>query len=300
MKLNFVKLSLVLAAFMCLHSSSRAALVIDTTNTQTLLTFDVDHAGVFTLGQGSNAGGAGTQTAESNQWNRRGFFNANKEGGLHTEGAAMSHQYNASGVATPFGDDANGDGDVTDLFGSNQIGAERAADLTGHGSNGLLLSQEGDFARSGAYFRILNDTGLTITDWEFAADVFYEETGGSASTATFGYAIDNGTTATAMSFTSFGSASAATAGDTYLTSAYSMNELLTTAGVADGDYIILGFFDELNNSNGSGIVIDNIGVTAVVSAVPEPGSFAVLSAGLGILVFRRRRSTIRKNATVTQ
>ncbi len=263
--------------------------MIGSTNTQTLIDFDTDVANVFQIGAGDNAGGATTQVGESDQWNMHGTFNSYRFGGLLTAGAAMMYQYQDGGVATTFGVDPNGDGDVNDLYGSNRIGAEQASDLAGASSNGLLLSVDGDFASSAFYIRIKNDTGQTITDWNFAADVLYEESESSASTATFGYAIDNGLVGTSMTFTGFGNASAATSGATYATTAYGLDETLTTAGVADGEYIVLGFFDQLNNSHGSGIVIDNIGITAL-TAVPEPGSLSLFAVAGLCMSCRRRRS----------
>ena len=211
--------------------------------------------------------------------------------GSFSTGAAVKHQFHNGGVVAAFGVDPNGNSSTGDVVNAtNQLGAEQAADLAGHSSNGLLVAKEGDFASSSVYFRIQNNTGATVTDWTFTADVFYEEGGGSVSTATFGYAVDNSVIAPADgSFTFFGAASAAANGDTYATLAYSLDETVTTTGVADGDYLILGFFDDLNNSNGSGIVIDDISVTAVLTAVPEPSSFLLLGSISLLVMLKNRR-----------
>ena len=276
----------------CVAGAASAALVVND-GTTTTLTFDAAHTNVFAPGKGTNSGGSATGVAEPDQFNFFGVFNANASGGLMSTATSISHQFHNGGTASPFGADSNGDADFGDAANTtNQLGAERAADLVGATSNGLLVSKEGDFANSGIYLRIQNNTGATVSDWNFSAKVYYEESGGGASTATFGYAVDNGTDptfSTGMTYTDFGAAPAAISTDSYATLAYTLNETVTTSGVADGDYIVLGFFDQLNNANGSGIVIDDIGITAVISAVPEPSSFFLLGA-ISLLAFGKHRT----------
>ena len=288
----FCKLSFTASLFLgiaawCIASPATASIFINDGSTTTL-SFDENHAGIFTIGAGSNAGGSATNLAEPEQWNLRNFFNDNREGSLHTEGAATNQQWGMqnSHNSTHFGFDENSDGTINDVGNfspgeftfraSTSVGVEKAVNLSGYGSNALLLSKDNDNAYSAIYFRIKNNTGETITDWNFSGDVFYEElVGGGPSTVDFGYSIgdaSDGVRPSDLAYTPFGSAPAATSGASYSSLAYALNENVTTAGVAHGDFLTLRFGD-VGGNNGSGIIIDDIGITATTSVVVTGPTF---------------------------
>ncbi|MEE9403990.1 MAG: hypothetical protein V3V20_03785 [Algisphaera sp.] len=253
--------------------SSNATLVISQADTQSLLTFDEDHEGVFVIGTGSNAGGASPAVGEPEEL-RRSARHRNREGGLLTTGVAIQNKWADKGKITLFGADANGDNDQEDLFGSVQMGVMKADQLPHYNSNALLISKQDNWGRTGVYLRIQNNTHTTITRWTFTADVYYEETTDKgAGNTTFRYAVDNGNDIDAMmaasAFTPFAQAPTATAGATYAAVAYRLNQTITTPGVAQGDHIILAI-ETPDGITGSATLVDNIGVTAVVTGDSTP------------------------------
>jgi hypothetical protein len=88
------------------------------------------------------------------------------------------------------------------------------------------------------------------------------------------YSLDGGT-----NFTSVGTIDNTFLGDTSDWATFSHNFGLST--VADGDLVV-----QLSSSTGERIMVDNFSLTAV----PEPGSFAILGIASGaIMVYRRRK-----------
>lgn len=287
---------LALSAFLIIAAPASAQLVIYTTNTPSVITFDADTAGIYQARTGT---GTMRSIAEPDAFGLS-QFNANKSSALLVGGAASAQQYttgftgSGNGSPTRFQADANGDGDTIDEgVGNVNIRVYRPDETLGTGlsSNAVSLSQNGDFAFNSLYFRIQNNTGATVTDWTFAADIFYAEPdANNFSNLTFSYAIDNGVDPAAMTFTGFGTAPAITQAATLASLAGALNQTITTAGVANGDYIILAFRDTAASTSGSTIFLDNIGVTAV--AVPEPSTYAALLGllALGVVAYRRRRA----------
>ena len=290
-----LSLAIVIAALSNCGTANASIFIND--GSTTTLSFDANHAGLFTLGAGINAGGSTPNLAEPEQWNLRSLFNGDRAGSLNTEGAATNQQWamQNSNLSTHFGADENSDGTLNDIGNfspgefafraSNATGVEKAANLSGYSSNAVQLAKDNDNAYSAVYFRIKNNTGETITDWTFSGDVFYEEqVSGGPSTIDFGYSLGNasdGARPSDFSYTPFGSAPAATSGATYASLAYSLNETVATAGVAHGDYITLRFGD-VGGNNGSGIIIDDIGITAATTMAPGASSLNMPPPQIGI------------------
>ncbi|MDX2109697.1 MAG: PEP-CTERM sorting domain-containing protein [Verrucomicrobiota bacterium] len=294
--------SLLALAGTLLISTAQAQLIIATPNVQTLITFDADTPGIYQARTGT---GNMRNISEPDAFDLS-TFNANKASSFLTGGVASAHQFTAgytgsgNGSPTRFQADANGDGTTNQNVGnvSQRVwrpdetsplqGGNPTGDYSQLSSNALRLSVNAGFDSSAIFFRIQNNTGSTIKDWQFTSDIFYfEPDANSFSNLTFSYAIDNGVNPAAMTFTGFGTAPAITQGVVLSSLAGTLNQTVTTAGVANGDYIVLAFKDTTGNS-GSTIFLDNIGVTGVI---PEPGTYALFGGLvlLGITFLRRRR-----------
>ena len=273
-----MKKLVTLIALTVIAGSASAAWVVND-GTQQLITFESDIAGVFV----ANAGTEGNYgIVEPDAW-QISPWNDNRGAGLISTAAALQQEwhpgYNSvAASSTRLLADGDGNGTTNTTIGFNQVGVKLGAGA----DHSMQMAQDGDYANNGLYFRILNDTGATVTDWTFDALVYFGDDDTSTSTLSFSYAIDNGTDPDAMTFSSFDSVSAAI-GDVITTLDYTMSQTVTTAGVADGDYIVLAFTDP--SGDGSDIYLDDIGVTAI----PEPATLGLIATLSGAMLFIRRR-----------
>ena len=152
------------------------------------------------------------------------------------------------------------DGTV-DIIGNNFSGTSFDL-LPGHGA---YIDLDGSTANSGLLFTTLNLTGGT--QYTAAFDLAGSQRGGQESgTVSFGSSLLNYSLASAAGF-----------------SAYTMSFTPATTG-----QYLLAFQNA--DGNNIGALLDNVAVTA---AVPEPGTYALLAAGLLAIGFVSRR---RKNA----
>jgi len=288
-------LNLLVTCILGLAPVAHGQLVINSLDTQQIITFDSDLAGIYQARTGT---GFMRPLVEPDAFGLA-PGNPNKSSALLVNGVAIANQpttgWTGAGAGSPtrFANDANNNGDTDDeSVGNSSVRVYRPDETTASGlaSNAFAVSRNNDFATSSIYFRIQNNTGSTINDWNFTSDIFYAEPdANNFSILQFSYAISNGIDPATMSFTAFGTAPTITSGMTLsATPAGTLNQTVSTSGVANGDYIILAFSD-LQSAQGSTIFLDNIGVTAV----PEPGTVGLLIAGLGILMMVRRRNRRR-------
>ena len=249
--------------------TASAQWVIDTTDTQSLMTFDDDVDGVFMANKGTDTG---WNVVEPDNWVRS-VHNSGGGNALFSESVATSHRWmngdgTTNGSATHFSTDGNANGATGDAIGYNQMTTRTGAGAVGNHSYGLSGKANGtdDHGVNGLYFRIQNNTGVTITDWTFDAKFYFGETNvNQFSILEYSYSIDDGTNPNTnyMSFISFGITPTVSQGDSITNLAGILSETVETAGVTNGGYIVLQFADTQDVGASSFVYIDDIGVTAV-------------------------------------
>jgi hypothetical protein len=274
-----------------LASTATAQLVITQLGTTTTIDFDSATPGIYHPRTGT---GGTYNIMEPNSW-QLDNFNNNKGSGFLSNGVASSYDdvegYQGQGNNSPtrFANDGNGNGQTNNEIGFGGMAVYRPNQPEGAGltSNAFRLAIDGDYAENGQYFRILNNTGATVSAWTFTADLFIAESGANDfSIIQFSYAVSNGDNPAAMTFTTFGTPPTITSGLTLSGTPFFQLNSTVSATVDHGDYIVLAFRD-LQPEHGSTVFIDNIGVTAV----PEPSSYALIGLGLAALFTLRRFSS---------
>jgi hypothetical protein len=281
--------SVLALAALGLASTASAQLAITQLGTQTLITFDSATPGIYH----PRTGNGGTYNIiEPDSW-QLDNFNNDKGSGFLSNGVASSYGtlpgYQGQGNNSPtrFANDGNGNGQTNNEIGFGSMAVYRPDQISGLTSNAFRLAINNDWAQNGQYFRILNNTGSTVSAWTFTADLFIAEPDGNDfSIIQFSYAVSNGDNPAAMTFTTFGGSPTISQGMTLGTNPQFQLNATVNASVANGDYIVLAFRD-LQTSNGSTVFIDNIGVTAV----PEPSTYALIGLGLAALFTLRRFSS---------
>jgi hypothetical protein len=279
---------LALAAF-GMASTASAQLVITNLNTPTLIDFDSATPGIYHPRTGT---GGTFNIIEPNSW-QLDNFNADQGSGFLSNGVANSYGnvegYVGQGNNSPthFANDGNGNGQTNNEIGFGGMAVYRPdqPEATGLNSNAFRLAINNDWAQNGQYFRIQNNTGATVSQWTFTADLFIAEPDASNfSNIQFSYAVDNGVNPATMTFTTFGGSPTITQGMTLSgTPQFQLNSTVS-ATVAHGDYIVLAFND-LQTTEGSTVFVDNIGITAI----PEPSTLALAGIALSSLLLVRRR-----------
>ena len=152
-------------------------------------------------------------------------------------------------------------------------------------SNYLFLNDAGWEAPT-SYLRIQNNTGATVTDWTIGFDLYGGENSDSdRSTLYYGFASSNSVIPGDLTYSNFGSHAITNTGDeANLSFQLGVSESFS-ASVANGDYLVIALTQTHQNS-GSLIGLDNFSVTAI----PEPGTLALVGIALGsLLLFRKRR-----------
>jgi hypothetical protein len=278
--------SVLALAALGLASTASAQLIITQLGTTTTIDFDSTTPGIYQARTGT---GGSRSIAEPDSWDVD-PNNPNKASALISTGVALSQSFHTgytgqvNGSPTRFAADGNGNGETDD----NDIGYNNmvVAQVTGLASNALRLTANDDWALNGFYFRIQNNTGSTVSAWNFKADLFIDEPdSGDFSIIQFAYAVSNNNNPAAMTFTTFGGSPTIAQNMTLSATPQFQLDATVNATVANGDYIVLAFLDTANAS-GSTVFIDNIGVTAV----PEPSTYALIGLGLAALFTLRRFS----------
>lgn len=275
MKKTFTILSLTALS---MASTASAQLQITQVNTPTVITFDADTPGIYQVRTGTGNTRAILEPTAYDITRRDG----NKASAFLSLGVASRSSslpgYTGQGKNSPtrFANDGNGNGQTNDEIGFNRVYRPDQPEGAGLTSNAVRLSSNNDFAQNALYFRIQNNTGETVHNWTFTADLFMEEPDTNLfSNIQFSYAVSNGDDPAAMTFTPFGNSPTITQGMTLSGTPQFQLNATVTASVAQGDYIILAISD-INRPHGSTVFVDNIGITAVA----EPSSYALIGLGL--------------------
>lgn len=252
----------------------------------------------------------GTNLAGNARWllETNAFSTASSDFGLSSRAFSLAANGQnvtgtGNGIASPFGDNINGDGDNNDNF--NVLSGARLADhsqFTGVnvGDFGLVFGNNGD-TTSGGYLqpfrsyaltlRIQNVSGASISEWSVDMDNWWGDRDNDSATMSLAYSTDNVTFTTLDSFTTFNNSTTVSKRDLGGT---------FNANVADGSFLYVrvanlrpgAVANALDTAGGTGngamLIIDNWNVTAI----PEPSTvafFASALAGLAYLFFRNRR-----------
>jgi hypothetical protein len=281
-------LAVLALAALGLASTASAQLAITQLGTPTVITFDTDTPGIYQARTGT---GPSRNITEPDAWdvNQNNSSLAStflSNGVANSYGNLVGYVGQGNNSPTRFANDGNGNGETDNNIGAGDMLVFRPDQITGLNSNAFRLSLNGDWAQNGQYFRILNNTGSTVSAWTFTADLFIVEPDANGfSNIQFAYAVDNGNNPATMTFTTFGGSPNITSGMTLGTNPQFQLNATVNASVANGDYIVLAFLDTAN-APGSTVFIDNIGVTAV----PEPSTYALIGLGLAALFTLRRFS----------
>jgi hypothetical protein len=277
-----------------LASTASAQLIITQLGTTTTIDFDSATPGIYHPRTGT---GGSRSISEPNSWDIDPNNNsANKPSALISTGVALSQTFHTgyagqgNGSPTRFAADGNGNNATNDNdIGFNDMLVLRPDQVSGLASNALRLSKDNDYALNRFYFRIQNNTGSTVSAWNFKADLFIAEPdSGGFSDIQFAYAVDIGNNPATMTFTTFGGSVNISQNMTLSATPQFQLNATVNATVANGDYIVLAFLDNPpNNTAGSTVFIDNIGITAV----PEASTYALIGLGLAALFTLRRFSS---------
>ena len=160
----------------------------------------------------------------------------------------------------------------------------------GSGNNTLgMQATLNDLSPGGVEWRILNDTGSTITEIDIAYDIFVYNDKERGNSFNFSFFDDGGETlVSSLDFTSPGASSA--------TPSWAMTARSATlnVNVADGNYIRFRWTtDDLIIADGKRR--DEFGLDNVsAQVVPEPSTYALIFGGiaLGVVLWKRRARSI--------
>lgn len=262
---------------------SQAALVMNSANTPVVFTFDADVPGVFVAAAGGGLASNGS-IGETDCWAMNTQYNTNRQGGFFSTAASASNEW-SGGSPFPFAANYNGDADTEDYLNINETVNIQRTSESGLPTRVLKLATANNWGTQAFYLRIQNNTGATVTSWNLTGDLFTADSDGSLGTESIGYAVDNGTSPGAMTFTNITSRMGVNTGGMYAYQALAGLNETVSASVANGDYMVLAFRD--SGGNRSSFAVDNLTITAVV---PEPASAALLAMSLVGLARRRRKA----------
>lgn len=281
MRLN--RIAPALCVTLASASVSHAALVMNSGNTPVLFTFDDDVSGVFVAaaGDGLNANGS---IGETDAWTMNTQYNTNRQGGFFSTAASASNEW-TSGSPFPFAANFNADADTEDYLNINDTVNIQRTSESGLPTRVLKLATANNWGTQAFYLRVQNNTGATVTSWNLAGDLFTADSDGSLGTESIGYAVDNGTSPSAMTFTNITSRVGVNTGGLYAYQSLAGLSETVSASVANGDYLVLAFRD--SGGNRSSFAVDNLAITAVV---PEPTALALAGMSLAGLLARRRKA----------
>jgi hypothetical protein len=191
-------------------------------------------------------------------------------------------------------------------------GGSNAGSFRSYGATGVAERALGGSASGGAYFgspasntvagwiavALTNDTGAALSGFKISFDGEQWRNGGNTAAQTmvleYGFGASFSTVASwtapggNFDFTSpvLGSTAAAVDGNGAGLVAGRGGEL--TTNWAAGDTLWVRWVEKNDAGNDHGLAIDNLSIQTV-SAVPEPGTYAMLLAGLGCVGFIARR-----------
>jgi hypothetical protein len=254
--------------------SVRADLVVSSVSTPVAITFDSTLTDVNNgeyLGEGFHSSPSNGQL-DSDSW------------AVDAESATLSF----GGTAGPGG--VFGNGQFGDPIGVN-VGGLWSFDVGGGNSTLGVQPHGSHFTPGSITLRVRNDTGMTITSWSVAYDIFSFNDSSRSTSVDFSYAV--GTT-TPGSFTSVPllefdsppeSDSAAWSGPT-------TKSTVIADSVASGSHLFLRWTFNTSNQGAPANIQDEVALDNIsVTAVPEPGAVqfgAVLCAGVGLVWFIRQ------------
>jgi hypothetical protein len=140
-----------------------------------------------------------------------------------------------------------------------------------------------DGGTGGLYFRMVNNTGVTLDLLSVSYTGHYRNDQPRASTVTFAWSADD-VNYTAVSSLGFSTPGPAVADEGFVSAPRSGD--VGGLSIAPGEPF---YFRWQHTSSGSGsrdeLALDDL----VITAVPEPGALALLGLGAGLLALRRRR-----------
>ncbi len=277
------------ASLLAFTTTSPAALVFTSASQSTTIDFQ-SNLGFTPPGGtdpvGDNVFKAGTGNHRMLMENASGSWTGGSDFGLSADAWSWSagslNLGTGTGARTLFGD-FNNNSDLGDNLGGINAVAYSDRGTLGIGTAGDMAYVIGNNAASAPFrdytmtLRVLNDSGSNISNWSMSLDTWYLDDASNPYNVAISYSTDN------TSFTSI---------DGYTTSNTSTALVADalggsfTASVDDGEYLYLQLSTlRPNGGSGARVVLDNWNV----SAIPEPSTYALLAAGLAVLMTARRR-----------
>ncbi len=275
---------LPLLALVVLAATAPAQIVFNSPTGTETITFDGNVANVIRFVPPITEAGV-VGLAESDYW---GISYENGRFLFISNGVTGQWPGQISGFSNPFTADLNNNGHTDQRFDNFQMSP--ADSPAGGVGDYALRFDSGTWADKGYLLKIVNNSGVAISEWSLALDTWFDDNSSGSSTirlawATTYSAFDNPSgneLALSAGWTEVGSRTSTNSGA-------GMSSMATiggsfTASVADGGSLYVAFLYDQSGA-GNAFYIDNLSITAV----PEPTAAATLLLGLGALFFTRRR-----------
>lgn len=260
---------LPICSSLLLLNLGHAQINVTTQDTPLVLNFDSTVAGAYRFA--GNPLASGTVISEPNGWaaqgeeNRFVFYTAS----WHYFGDSRKDMTNA------FTNDANNDGNQETRFDFFQAGV--IASPSGTPGDYAFRFLEDTWADKVFSFKVTNNTGSTVTNWNVSLDSWFNDTGKGPATLGLYYSdtwtlpVNNNEPAVSAGFTNL-AARSGTNTSSGLSTKQTLGGDFSLSIPQGGSLFVQLFYDQ--NGQGTEFIVDNIAVTAV----PEPVTISSLAA----------------------
>jgi hypothetical protein len=270
-----------LIAWLALVLPAKGDLVVSSLDTPNVITFDTTLAGV-----------------NNGEFLGEGFHSTPDNGQLDSDSWAVDAE---SGTLS-FGGSANPGTE----FGRSQLSDPTSVNIGGiwsfdiAGNSTLGIQPHGSYFTPGSItLRVRNDTGMTVSAWDVAYDIFHFNDSARSISIDFSYAVGTTTPGdfTSLSLLDFDSPAVGDA--TPVWSGPIVRSTTITASVTDGSHLFLRWTFNTSDQGSPASIQDEVALDNIsVAAVPEPSAilFGVVVSAIGALALILRFLSVQKNA----